>query len=464
MSDTMCLTRRGVRLAMAAALLSLGARSMEGQVEARAVAQTRVDAGTRSPDTPLTMTTGQHVPHSFARYATPKECEQSIRWNEQAFWRDRRPDTTFYPTTGLPNQRATVDAVRSCLTRFSIATTATRDLLGLGQAYLAAKLDASADSAFAKLVSATAKDAMRPRAWTLYKIAQSYLRAAQPKFVDAERYMAQLDALGADAAPERMMAHYALAQGARVRDSIPLWERELSVARAASRMITGDLRKEYAPVSASVYVALSDLKARQNNVPSALAVLDTGEREIVPLRPSVQEDFKYARQRIEMQGKSAPPLQATLWANTGAAGNVRPVPGKVTLLIFLEPSQGDYMYETHAVVRRLVATYGARGLDVTYVVRTSGYFRRELVRPDTELVKIKWYYLDMLKLPVALAVWKAERDKRDDGRMMIRWAPNETAYHGWGPFLVDRTGVIRLVMPVSRDNEAIWDHVIESVL
>jgi len=117
------------------------------------------------------------------------------------------------------------------------------------------------------------------------------------------------------------------------------------------------------------------------------------------------------------------------------------------------------------MVRRFAAKYGPRGLDITYVVRTGGYYRNGLVPPDTEMVKIAQYYLKDLKLPVTVAIWKTTFDgKRDDGRVLFQPEPNRTAYQGDGPFLIDRKGNVRLIMSLKRETEAIYEDVIESLL
>jgi hypothetical protein len=421
-------------------------------------------AGAQAAETPLSSTTGQRVPHTFKRYTVPNECDESKTWTEQQFWRDKRPDTTYFPRTGHRNQGRTADSVKSCLAKFSLGTTAQRQLIGLGQAYLTANQDADAETAFAKLMSTVANEPAQPRGWAMYQIVESYLNTDEPRLVKAEEYIKQLDALGAGAAVERMLAHKSLADAARFRDSIPLWERELNAAMVAMKEITGDTRKEYAPASAQVYAGLADLKARLDDAPGALAIVATGRAELVPLRPSVARMFEGLKRLYSLHGKPAVPIKATKWVNTGAAGDARPVSGKPTLLYFTSASCADLCYVSHAVARRLAAKYGARGLDITYVTRTGGYFRNKLVKPDSEMVKIADYYQSVIKAPAAVAIWQTVLGKRDDGRVTVESAPNESAYEGAGTLLIDGKGVIRLTLTMSRGNEAILEDVIESLL
>jgi hypothetical protein len=62
-----------------------------------------------------------------------------------------------------------------------------------------------------------------------------------------------------------------------------------------------------------------------------------------------------------------------------------------------------------------------------------------------------------------VAIWKSDFDKRADGRLIPRPSPNETAL-GVGVYLVDKHGRIRLVTTLSRNDEAIIEDVITSLL
>ena len=403
------------------------------------------------------------VRHSFTRYTRPGQCAAARVWHERQFWRDQRPDTITYPRTGLPEQRHTVAAVRACVSRFSVATTARRDLLGLGQAYLAAEQETDADAAFATLSRVTANDSVQKHAWTLYQIISSYVDAAQPAFAKANAYLQQLDALGSPAAVERILAHDTLAKLARARDSVPMWEDELHAALTAAAALTGERQKEYASASPTFYAGLAELKERQGDFAGMAALLTTMGDKIRGI-PSDGSPPPMPADYVGLLGKPAPPVQATLWANSGPAGPVRPIPGKPTLLVFTTPNCGDNCYVQHAIVRRLAAKYGPRGLNITYIVSTSGYYRNQLVTPDTEMVKITAYYLTDLKLPVTVAVWNTVfTGTRDDGRVLAQPAPNAVAYGGDGTFLIDDKGKVRLILALTRETEAIYEDVIASL-
>jgi len=420
---------------------------------------------------PVAPTTEPSVVHSFARYTRPGECAAARVWHERQFWRDQRPDTLSYSRTGLPEQRRTVEAVRSCLSRFSVATTAPWDLLGLGQAYLAAEQETDADAAFAALSRRAATDSVQGHAWTLYQIIDAYLGAAQPHLAKADVYVQQLDALGSPAAVERILAHDTLAKLARARDSVPMWEDELHAALTAAAALTGERQKEYGSAVATFYAGLAELKQRQGDFVGMATLLRIAGNKASGMPTEVSQPITAAAGEVGLLGKPAPLVQATVWvdsssrSNRAAVGTVRPVPGHPTLLVFTDPSCSDNCYVQHAIVRRLAAKYGSRGLNITYLVHTSGYYRNQLVPPDSEMVKIIGYYLNELKLPVTVAVWNTTfSGTRDDGRVLAQPGPNEIAYAGGGTFLIDGTGNVRLSMTLARETEAIVEDVIASLL
>jgi len=391
----------------------------------------------------------------------PAACAHVASRAERQFWRDQRLDTVYYPRTGLRLQPSTVAGVKQCVARFDRQHVQFRDLLGLGQGYLAADQDRDADATFAQLATQTPR---ADKAWMLYQIVDSYLSAAQPRLLSAQVYLTRLEALGASAAPERMLAHTALAEHARLRDSVPLETRELDAALRTMHEMTGDMPKEYAPASAEVYIARAALKARQNDATGARAELERGRSELVPLRQSVSKQFDRVSPLYQLLGTRASAVKATQWFNVEQSGIQHPTAGKPSLLVFVSHSCGGGCYTKYAILKRLVAKYGSR-LDVTLMARTEGFYRNELVSPDTGIVRMKAYFLDYLKLPGTLAIWHAPLGHRGDGRITVLSSPNNDAFQPSGAvFLVDSNGIIRMTATLTTDNEAMLDDVIRSIL
>lgn len=404
--------------------------------------------------------------HTWQRYTTPLECAFDRKWGEREYWRHRRPDTTYIGTEGRADQSATVAASRACVERVTAVSVAARDQLILAQAYLAAEQFDSARKTLNALAAST-KGPPRDKAWVLYEIITVYLAATRPLLDDALQYMARLDAMGVAVAPERMMAHQAVAQEAARRDSVSLQAREIAAALRASKEMTGDTRKEYGLHSADVYEDAARLKVRQNDPAGAMATIAEGRNTLVPLRPFVASSFDSQMPFFVPIGQSAPPIQATRWFNTGATGDRRPVAGKPTLLVFATV-RCSLCQEGYGVLRRLSAKYAKDGLDITLIARTTGYFAGRLLPADTEMIKISDYFLKDLKLPVALSVWRTDFGRRDDHRLIIESAPNERAYQPYEGylmgFLVTPNGTVRLAALVNRHSEIMLDHVIGELL
>jgi hypothetical protein len=104
-----------------------------------------------------------------------------------------------------------------------------------------------------------------------------------------------------------------------------------------------------------------------------------------------------------------------------------------------------------AMVRRLAAQYGPKGLSITLVTKTHGYWLKDgpntgPVPPAKEAANDSAYYLGYLYLPVTLVV-DSTTFARDNEHRLRQAAPVqfETAYGTIGNntiVLVDRTGHI----------------------
>lgn len=400
------------------------------------------------------------VPHSFARYDTPRECLHDVEWIEEQFWRARRADTMYIGPAGRLFQEVTIREVRMCLSRFTVSVVTPDDLLALGQAALAANEPALADSALTRLSASVRADRKAP--WILSQIVGVYLDAPLPNFARAAAYAARLDAYGVEAAPERLLAHLAFVRRAEASDSVVVQARELAAARAASRAIAGDLQKEYAGATVQVYVGMARLAARRNDPVGARAMLDTGRQVLSAILPGAEQAIDLQAGWFHLLGMPAPPIVATLWVNTGSGGEHRPLTGHPSLVVFWSPS-----YPSSSVLRRLLQRFGPRGLDVTLVQRTVGFYRNQLVPPDTELVRRRDEIVRTFEIPVAIALWKTELGRRSDGRVTVESAPNDAAYqppdNSLVTYVIDARGIVRLVTTLARDNEALLNDVLDSL-
>lgn len=451
-------------------------------IPAVVTAQTVPSASSSSPSPASTHTADPFIPSeltpsavrisspidasSFVRFQHPDECARAAPWAERAYWRDREFDTVAFPRSGLPLRRSTVAEIKACLTRFPFERVAPRDLLGLGEAYLAARQPDDAARAFVAAIHNAKTSA--DRAWTLRQVVTTYSSAAEPLLIPAQRAMAELDAMGAGAAAERMVAHTALANVARFRDSLSLQKDEANAAVAASRQLLGDARKAWAPNTADAYNVLALYLVRVGEAAAAKHMVDSVVAALEPLRRYSSLPLTTSRILLSFVGIPAPRLTATEWLNTNETQPIRPLAGKPSLVLFTR-ARDPYALEGIAVFRRLHNRYASRGLTTTLVTRTIGVMGGNLVTPDTERAILRSYFLDVLHLPVTVALTETTFGHRSDGRRVEQNADNESRYRV-NPnipvlaYLVDAAGQFRWVGALDRDNEAVVTDLLNELL
>jgi hypothetical protein len=305
----------------------------------------------------------------------------------------------------------------------------------------------------------------------MYQIVLIYLDAHPAQLDNAQRYVAQIEALGRGAAAEGLLAHMAMARQGEQMDSLSFMEAHVDAAFAADSALPSDTAKDYAYVLAGAYLARAHLAGRRGDGAAALSALREGAQILSTVRPQAVQLLTSSARRYTLFGKPAAPIQATYWFEPGSAESLatpaRPSPGRASLLLFVDNHCADQCYTTYATLRRLAATYAARGLDITLVARTSGFYQNALVAdPADEAKKLRAYFHDYLHLPGSLAVWATEFGHKADGRLDVRSAPNERAYKATTTqaVLIDPAGVIRYVALLGIGTETTWDHVIAATL
>jgi len=425
-------------------------------------------AHAQSPRESAVAIANRTVPESFGRYQHPDQCARDADWAERAFWRARRPDTTAVPRTGQRLQPSTVAGVRACLVAFTVDGVPRDDLLGFGEASLAAEQPADAQRAFERLLRELASAPVADRSWALYQIVSIHLAAARPDIPSAERYLAQLDTMRAAAPVERMLSHTILARVARLRDSVTLQGREATAALAASREIVGDARKEWAMQSADTYSEMAFYHFRRADTAAGRSILKEGIKVLQPLRPRAVYSLGDLLRWSGILLQPAARVVGDRWYPAAASAPRRPVPGTPSLVsfaVFRDPRA----FEGFGSMRRLVAAYGGRGVTATFIARTNGYVGAQLTPPDSEAVRIRDYFLTDLALPVTLSVTLTEFGRRSDGRRTVASMTNEQAYRSSGralvqTYLVDAAGKIRWVAELNRESEATFDDMLREAL
>lgn len=401
----------------------------------------------------------------FTRYALPSECAAAVRWQETVVWRDKRADTLYMPPTGRSLAPTTIAAVRRCLSQVRLSDTTPDRLVALGRAYLAIEANTQANAAFRRAAVMGSTSATRA---TIYRqIVDEYVHAPHPNLDGALRYVQSLDSLGALAAIDRIVAHKAIAEEARRQDSVPLAASQLDAALQASRTVSVEERREFAPQLFSLYQGRADIAVRHSEGDSARRILLAGRDSLVRWRAAVEDRFNDAAPFYALIGDTAPPIRATRWFPDQRGDTTRPMLGKAQVVVFVSSACENACFSGYAVLRRLARVYATRDLQITLVARTLGAFDGALVPPDSEMVLTKTYLLDHLQLPGALAIWRTDFGTRDDGHLVVRSAPNEVAYPSsldLTAYIVDRHGVVRLTTTLAPRNEAMIRDVVKESL
>jgi len=435
------------------------------------------------------------APDLFVRYSRPQQCAAHTLWREQQWWSGYDADTVAIPRTGYREQATTVAAIRACLARFSLRALPKSQLLGYGQAALAAHEDALADSAFTILASSplpvpmpapgSTRQTWNANAWALFQIVASYLGAPEPNLPGAERYLARLDAMEKGTTVlERMLAHQMIAIRAHIQDSVDLEAREWAASYSASRGVPRELLSTFEREVGITHLGRVNSFIRRNLIDSARTALDATVRELHD--GYIDDLLEVTRGRLLAIGKHAPPLQEVHWYGAGVAAPsasvklvsntganppvVRPQPGHPSLIAFdAKYGMGEEKMQ-YDILRRLASKYAARAVDVTFFTRTNGWWERQRLPKDSVLSFVREHFLTTLKLPVTLAVAEYKFLKNTDGDIMDRSTPVDDAYvplnnyYGVVVYLVDKNGVVRMVTDLNRVNEAMIGDVLESLL
>ncbi len=434
---------------------------------AAGVALIPISACILSAQQPPAAQAAQPTSDPFVRYSTPGQCEQAAIRLHRSYWRDKRQDTVVYApaTDSVPGP--VVQAARACAARFTVAGVQERELLDLAQLYTIANQDDLAQAAIDRLLRAQAAWPARDRGWTLHLLSASLLDAQPTRTEAARKYRSQLDALGTPVAIWRLFAYTKLANHLTSLNDRAAAIAAARTALAASKQMHSNDRVDWVSLIVGAYAALAEPLALERPASATLALFDTLNTDLLPLRPASSRELAALKGAIEtarapytLYGTIGPPLRAARWYNT-QGDSIRPRRGKVSLLVFAHPSAPNYAM--YATVRRLHAKYGSAGLDVVVLASTYGYFRNQpMSSPLSEADRVGHYYAEFLQLPAAVAVEQTRFSNRpSDGRRINEQVANSQSYgRGGDGVLVDKQGRVRMVGVVAPRKEPLWDAII----
>jgi len=309
---------------------------------------------------------------------------------------------------------------------------------------------------------------------------------AVPLFGPVTPYLAQLDALGAPAAGERMLAYQAVAERARRRDSVDLESKALLASIAASRELRGPALTRYGPSAAGGYAQRAEYFVRQGQVDSARAVFDRAQQALGAaahgyyLGGGAIEWLRLQRKYLDPVGRTAPQIVPARWDSVDHGtiverpGTKRPTTGRPSLVIF--DAKPGISWEGPApgytIVKRLASIYGPRGIDVTFISWTERAWHGQLVSVDSQMTFARTYFLTEQALPVMFAMAKQTRGdplvrtpsvnvaEADQGSPDDAYQPPVDPSIGLIAYLIDSKGIVQFVTPVRRQDEAVLDHML----
>lgn len=448
----------------------------------------------------------------YARYVRPGQCAQMASRLKDLYWRDKREDTVVYAPATDSVPAPALQAARACAARFSVANVPEGDLLGLIQLYLWTRQDDLAHSATDRLLKLQASQPALQRGWTLYLIMSSYLDARPARLTEARQYLAQLDALGAPAADWRMWAYTESARYEMSINDVQTSYADGAAALAASKQMAKNDRIDRAYEILDGYTAWGEPTALKSGGHAAVHLFDTAATDLLPLRApgtagsgesssaadasggmvlqgaggqvvimnpggggmtimsggaqgggDANADQMQLRQAIRARqvaytivDTTGPTLNPSHWYNRGTDTTPRPKAGMVSLIVSVNAGCGARCYPTYSSLRRLYNKYHSAGLQIVLVSLTSGYFRNQpMANPADEAEKVRYYYLDFLKLPDVMGVDETEFSFRaeDHKRMNVAPSAQRAYFRGRNSAVVGKDGKVKMVANLAPNRE-----------
>jgi hypothetical protein len=382
-----------------------------------------------------------------ARMATFSQGERRLTWRSR--WPENAATRMDDSVANVTAQQVAVKALRTCLAQHQIATTATSQLLGLGQAWLGADDNAQASAAFAEAIHRWVRKPLWERAWLLKTLVGIYADKGPAYIAPALAYMKQLDALGAQATGFRIIARNKIFGVASAIDSLPFMEEQSRHALQLCRTLTGDAVTEWVLEYTQAVINQADLDVRRGNAQAAVSALQKALEELGPLNFAVGQQITEPLYRASVYGTDMPQLPVSYaflpGQPTSTTTLVRPLKGKVSILI-----KGGYtglLENIFSLYRTAFNTKNEFGSDVELVVlgQTSGGYEGRLLKAEEEAELFKEFFHTYMRMEVPVIVYDPKiAGKRDDGQLLREGSPNPVDFSFFT--IIDKHGKIREAM------------------
>ncbi len=416
------------------------------------------------PSSAIPVNRNEHLatdPAVYARYARPATCYGAVQRGYLFYWRSLRQDTVkrIFRSDSTPAIVRTV--AKTCAAKFRVDDVPVDQLVDLVKIYLSAGEPELAQRASRRLSSAITTWPADQRGEQLYKLAVAYMRARPAYEREAAKFIAELDAVGPDAAHWQSAVHGLESMDAMASNALPKAISESKKQITATLAQTKSQRIDAQVNLVTPYYDLSRHTYPEHGAAAAVAALDNASSGFVETYDVGTDGYAALNQYVtqwkeyfSIFGTPAAPLSAKHWFNTNNDTTTRPAAGQVTLVVFANPHCGGDCYYGYAALRRLHKKYAATGFNIVFVAQTLGYFRDESFteNPAGEVEEIRKYFLEFLKLPISLAVSETEYSNRLDGRRVNETTVNKKNYplERENAVLVDREQKIRYVADLAR--------------
>ena len=421
-------------------VLGISALTIAAPLPSRALSLARPDSVPNA-----TTDTGALAPghKTFTRYGTPGLCLSAALNAADILRHSATAQERLNSVLDVAPARDTLPAgvvavARACGAHMTVGGTQAQDLPDLFTLALLEQNDVLARAALQRHVASAATAAARN---TIFLSAVGeYLSAEPARVAAAETTLTQIDALGPTAAVMQLAAHDSLLLFASATFDTVQMQRQAERMIALNHGGPDQLAKIRYVVDA--YEALGEIA--YFNHPDVLPALAARAKQDLHQLPKyanatltqVQDwlipgELRQARDK----GRQPLPIEASYWFPKPLSA--WPSDGShISLVIdggmwtrdclheddhFLIPLRSDEdCGQIASRLRRWMAQYGTRGLQVIIAANTQGHAVRSVsVPPAEEAQIIGWYFRDYLKLPVTVAITESaiEQLPAPDGRL-----------------------------------------------
>ncbi len=398
--------------------------------------------------------TGRMMPgyRDLSRYDNPGMCLVAMQGVQDAIWRRIESDTIprYTPRDTIPT--AVREIGRSCLSRMTPQSVDSAQLFDLMVAAIKVGDTALARNTVVYHASKITRG-VRERGFVFVDAMELAFEGRPSQWVWAESLFPQILALGADA-QEPLTAALQL----RWSDAHARFDHAALARLDADRVATFQRLFAEGKVKDSSFLGLTyedsiDVVEFQRGPNFRETMQRVGDR-YVAMASGSEIGRTMAEGLVDVRlGTTklfgAPAPQLAMFQRYPTDAPTTPVPGRVTLVAYID-KLGNGLFEPYlATLRRLHEKYHDRGLDIILIAQTKGYAWESPPLDSTQEAKlIGWYYREHLKLPFTVFVSKADFGRLSDGRITrgrSKEKPTIGVYRYWRPwwwYIVARDGTI----------------------